>query len=132
MAVLTNKPIQPSLEICTALGLAPYFSVISGGNSFASKKPDPEGLRSIMRGANAKPEETLMVGDSEVDVLTARAAGAWSLGCRYGLSPHTIEAMREQGLVDAVVDTPSDWPRALGRSSYSGGYSTRVGASDGF
>jgi phosphoglycolate phosphatase len=114
MAVLTNKPVNPSREICAALGLAPYFTAIYGGNSFATKKPDPEGLRQLMREAGAEPEETLMVGDSEVDVLTARAAGAWSLGCRYGLSPHTIDAMREERLVDAVVDTPAEWARALG------------------
>jgi phosphoglycolate phosphatase len=114
MAVLTNKPVNPSREICAALGLAPYFTTIYGGNSFATKKPDPEGLLQLMREANARPEETLMVGDSDVDVLTARAAGAWSLGCRYGLSPHSIEAMRDDNLVDAVVDTPADWPAALG------------------
>lgn len=114
MAVLTNKPVVPSREICAALGLTPYFSAIYGGNSFATKKPDPEGLRQLMREAGARPEETLMVGDSEVDVLTARAAGAWSLGCRYGLSPHTIDAMREERLVDVIVDTPADWAQALG------------------
>jgi phosphoglycolate phosphatase len=113
MAVLTNKPIVPSREICAALGLAPYFFAIYGGNSFATKKPDPEGLRQLMREAGARPEETLMVGDSEVDVLTARAAGAWSLGCRYGLSPHTIDAMRDERLVDAIVDTPADWVSCL-------------------
>ena len=117
MAVLTNKPVVPSKEICAALGLAPYFFSIRGGNSFATKKPDPEGLRQLMREADVRPEETLMVGDSEVDVLTARAAGAWSLGCRYGLSPHTIDAMREGGLVDAVVDTPEDWVPALGHTN---------------
>ena len=114
MAVLTNKPVNPSREICAALGLTPYFSAIYGGNSFATKKPDPEGLRQLMREAGAGPEETLMVGDSEVDVLTARAAGAWSLGCRYGLSPHTIDAMREERLVDVIVDTPEEWAQALG------------------
>ena len=114
MAVLTNKPVNPSREICAALGLATYFPTIYGGNSFPTKKPDPEGLLQLMREAHAGPQETLMIGDSEVDVLTARAAGTWSLGCRYGLSPHTIDAMREAGLVDAVVDTPGDWPRALG------------------
>jgi phosphoglycolate phosphatase len=114
MAVLTNKPVKPSLEICAALGLASYFFAIYGGNSFATKKPDPEGLRQLMREAGVGPEETLMVGDSEVDILTARAVGAWSLGCRYGLSPHTIDAMRDEGLVDVIVDTPAEWAQALG------------------
>ena len=48
MAVLTNKPIGPSLAICEALGLSPYFFRIYGGNSFASKKPDPEGLLALI------------------------------------------------------------------------------------
>ena len=120
MAVLTNKPIHPSQEICAALGLTPYFHAIYGGNSFATKKPDPEGLRQLMREAEAEPDETLVIGDSEVDILTARAAGAWSLGCRYGLSPHTIDAMREARLVDAIVDSPAEWPLALGYVSVTG------------
>ncbi len=114
MAVLTNKPVHASREICAALGLTPWFFAIYGGNSFATKKPDPEGLRRLMHEAGARPEETLMIGDSEVDILTAKAAGAWSLGCRYGLSAHTIDAMREAALVDAIVDTPVEWPHALG------------------
>ena len=114
LAVLTNKPVRPSLEICEALGLSAYFSTIYGGNSFATRKPNPEGLQQLMREAHASPRQTLMVGDSDVDVLTARAAGAWSLGCQYGLAPHTIDAMRDDGLVDAIVDTAADWPFALG------------------
>ena len=47
MAVLTNKPVRPAQAICEALGLAPYFLHIYGGNSFATKKPDPEGLLSL-------------------------------------------------------------------------------------
>ena len=55
-----------------------------------------------------------MVGDSDVDIRTAKAAGAWSLGCRYGLSPHTIAEMERQGLVDAAVDHAGEWVEALG------------------
>jgi phosphoglycolate phosphatase len=114
MAVLTNKPVHPSKEICAALGLGHFFFEIYGGNSFRTKKPDPAGLQQLMREARAEPGETLMIGDSEVDVLTARAAGAWSLGCSYGLSPHTIDAMREDRLVDAIVDEPAEWPLVFG------------------
>jgi phosphoglycolate phosphatase len=109
MAVLTNKPIHPSLAICEALGMSPYFFRVIGGNSFASKKPDPEGLRALMEEAGARPEETVMIGDSDVDVLTARNAGTWSLGCSYGLSPHTLEKVPP----DCLVDTPDEWPVAL-------------------
>ena len=109
MAVLTNKPIGPSLAICEALGLSPYFFRVYGGNSFPSKKPDPEGLLALMEEAGATAHETLMVGDSDVDILTARNAGVWSIGCSYGLSPHTLAAAAP----DCLVDSPADWPLAL-------------------
>jgi phosphoglycolate phosphatase len=114
MAVLTNKPVVPSRQICDALALTPSFSSIYGGNSFATKKPDPEGLRQLMVEASAAPEETLMIGDSSVDIQTARASGTWSLGCRFGLSPHTILQMETEGIVDAVVDSAEEWPAAIG------------------
>ena len=109
MAVLTNKPIYPSLAICEALGLSPYFFRIYGGNSFPTKKPDPEGLLALMKEAGVTAQETLMVGDSDVDMLTARNAGVWSIGCSYGLSPHTLETVPP----DCLVDSPADWPLAL-------------------
>lgn len=110
MSVLTNKPIGPSRAICEALELSPHFFRIYGGDSFATKKPDPVGLLALMQEAGARPEETLMVGDSDVDLLTAQRAGTWSLGCRYGLSPHTLENMP----ADVLVDTPYEWMEALG------------------
>jgi phosphoglycolate phosphatase len=109
MAVLTNKPIGPSLAICEALGLSPYFFRIYGGNSFATKKPDPEGLLALMRDAGVPAEETLMIGDSDVDIMTARNAGVWSMGCTFGLSPHTLAAVPP----DCLVDSPAEWPLAL-------------------
>lgn len=109
MAVLTNKPVRASVDICDGLGLSPYMFRIYGGNSFASKKPDPEGLNTIIREAEVAPGETLMVGDSSVDILTARRAGAWALGCRFGLSSHTVEDIP----ADCLVDAASEWAQAL-------------------
>jgi phosphoglycolate phosphatase len=111
-AVLTNKPVNPSRKICEALGLTPYFFEIIGGNSFATKKPDPEGLQALMRSAGVGPEETLMIGDSMVDVLTARNAGTAVIGCTYGLSSHTLETVNS----DCMVDAPLEWAAALGVS----------------
>jgi phosphoglycolate phosphatase len=113
MAVLTNKPIGPSLAICEALGLSPYFFRIYGGNSFPTKKPDPEGLHALIREAGVTAQETLMIGDSDVDILTARNAGAWSIGCTFGLSPHTLDAVPP----DCLVDSPAEWPLALAGDS---------------
>jgi phosphoglycolate phosphatase len=109
MAVLTNKPVRPAQDICAALGLAPYFLHIYGGNSFSTKKPDPEGLNALMAEARAKPEETVLIGDSHVDVLTARNAGAWAIGCTFGLSPESLTTTQP----DILVDSPADWTPAL-------------------
>jgi len=109
MAVLTNKPVRPAQDICAALGLAPYFMHIYGGNSFSTKKPDPEGLNSLMAEAGAAPEETVLIGDSHVDVLTARNAGAWAIGCTFGLAPESLTSAQP----DILVDSPKDWTAAL-------------------
>jgi len=115
MAVLTNKPVNPSREICAALGLSPYFFANYGGNSFGTKKPDPEGLLTLMSEARVllgnpdveqtPPEGVIMIGDSGVDVLTARAAGARCLGCSYGLSPEALVAAEP----DWIVDSATEW-----------------------
>jgi phosphoglycolate phosphatase len=121
MAVLTNKPVNPSREICSALGLAPFFFQNYGGNSFETKKPDPSGLLALIDEAAALlaarsssaaliPSEVVMIGDSDVDVLTARRCGARFLGCTFGLAPAALAAAEPE----ATVDHPSEWPAALG------------------
>jgi phosphoglycolate phosphatase len=109
MAVLTNKPVRPARAICEGLGMGSAFFRIYGGDSFPLKKPDPMGLRTIMDESGAAPEETLMVGDSKVDVQTARNAGTWSLGCQFGFGPQNLMEMPP----DLVVDTAYDWAEAL-------------------
>ena len=110
MAVLTNKPVGPSQAICKHFGLERFFFANYGGNSFGTKKPEPEGLLRLMAEARVAAGETVMIGDSHVDVETARAAGTRALGCRYGLSPETLAAARP----DAMVESAAEWPGALG------------------
>jgi phosphoglycolate phosphatase len=112
MAVLTNKPVRPARGICEGLGLAGYFLHIYGGDSFPQKKPDPFGLRSLMEETGTTPEETVMIGDSQVDVQTARNAGTWSLGCSFGFGPHTLEVTPP----DVLVDSAAEWTQALNPS----------------
>ena len=109
MAVLTNKPVRPARGICEGLGLANYFLHIYGGNSFPTKKPDPAGLRSLMEETGSSPEETVMIGDSMIDIQTARNAGAWALGCSFGYGPHDLE----QSPPDVLVDSAAEWTEAL-------------------
>jgi phosphoglycolate phosphatase len=92
MAVLTNKPVRISVRILDAMGLSKYFRSIYGGNSFETKKPDPLGARTILRELGAEPHETLLVGDSEVDVQTARNAGTLAAAVNYGFGVHDRRA----------------------------------------
>jgi phosphoglycolate phosphatase len=88
MAVLTNKPVKISVRILEALGLATYFRAIYGGNSFESKKPDPRGANTIVSEFAASPRETMLIGDSEVDVQTARNARMIAVAVNYGFGVH--------------------------------------------
>jgi len=109
LAVLTNKPVRVSQHILAGLGLADNFFQVYGGNSFETKKPDPFGANKLMREAGATAEATVMVGDSAVDILTARNAGMWSVGVTYGFAPQTLE----QAPPDVLVDTPAELAEAL-------------------
>jgi phosphoglycolate phosphatase len=104
LAVLTNKPVNPSRAIVEALGLGQFFSQIYGGNSFATKKPDPEGARKLLEESGVKAEQTAIVGDSHVDVRTGRNAGLRTLGVTYGFAPHTLEAEAPDVLVDSAAE----------------------------
>jgi len=104
MAVLSNKPVRPSQDIVQALGLGDYFVRIYGGNSFATKKPDPLGAGTILHETGVAPEEALMIGDSSIDVLTGRNAGMWTCGVTYGFAPQTLEEVAP----DVLVETPRE------------------------
>jgi phosphoglycolate phosphatase len=104
MAVLSNKPVGPSRAIVEALGLGGFFAQVYGGNSFATKKPDPEGARKLLDESGVQPEHAAIVGDSHVDVETGRNAGMWTIGVRYGFAPHTLE----QATPDVLVDSPQE------------------------
>jgi phosphoglycolate phosphatase len=101
MAVLSNKPVIPSRAIVEALGLGTFFMQIYGGNSFATKKPDPEGARKLLDEVGVRPEEAVIVGDSHVDVETGRNAGLWTVGVNYGFAPHSLQEASPDVLVDA-------------------------------
>jgi phosphoglycolate phosphatase len=110
MAVLSNKPVVPSRQIVQALGLGDFFVCVYGGNSFTTKKPDPLGVRTIMQETGVAADETLIIGDSAVDVLTGRNAGLWTCGVMYGFAPHSLE----QAPPDVLVESPRELGELLG------------------
>jgi phosphoglycolate phosphatase len=91
LAVLTNKPVRISRLIVEGLGLGELFFQVYGGNSFAEKKPSPVGVEALMRESGIGPGRTVMIGDSGVDVRTARNAGITAVGVAFGFQPGALE-----------------------------------------
>ena len=110
LAVLSNKPVNPSRAIVEALGLQPYFVQVYGGNSFPTKKPDPLGARKLLEETRCRPEETVIIGDSANDVLTGRNAGLWTCGVMYGFAPQTLDMTPP----DVVVETTEELGQLFG------------------
>ena len=104
MTVLSNKPVHPSRAIVQALGLSQFFLHVYGGNSFPTKKPDPEGARSLLKETKTRGQDAVIIGDSSVDVLTGRNAGIWTCGVTYGFAPHTLC----EAPPDVVLDKPNE------------------------
>ncbi|MBV8819772.1 MAG: HAD-IA family hydrolase [Acidobacteriaceae bacterium] len=100
LAILTNKPVRISNQIVRNLGVGDHFFRVYGGNSFDQKKPNPVGIETLMQETNSSREQTMMVGDSAVDVLTARNAQVGACGVTYGFQPETLQAEPPDLLVD--------------------------------
>ena len=92
LAVLTNKPGDMSRAILAGLGVSSRFARILGGGDVPGRKPDPAGLLRLMEETGAGAGETVLVGDSAVDVRTGRAAGVRTVGVTFGLDPESLEA----------------------------------------
>ncbi len=100
LAVLTNKPVRISNQIVSGLGVGDHFFRVYGGNSFDRKKPDPVGIEALIAESGLGRERTVMIGDSSVDILTARNAGVRACGVTYGFQPETLIDPRPDILVD--------------------------------
>jgi phosphoglycolate phosphatase len=108
MAVLTNKPVRMSRAIVDALGVAPHFERVYGGNSFEQKKPHPIGIETLLAECDAARDRTMMVGDSGVDIRTARNAEVRACGVTYGFQPESLTAHPPDLLIDRIEQL-ADW-----------------------
>jgi phosphoglycolate phosphatase len=112
MAVLTNKPVRFSRALVDGLGLGQHFFQVYGGNSFEQKKPHPVGIETLLAECGAARDQTVMVGDSAVDVQTARNANVMACGVTWGFQPETFAAYPP----DFLVDRPEELAeRVIGR-----------------
>ena len=110
LACVTNKPLAFARELLRAKGLAPFFSQVFGGDSFARSKPDPLPLIETCKALGTAPAGTLMVGDSQNDALAARAAGCPVALVTYGYNHG--EPVRDVD-ADAHIDRLDDLPARL-------------------
>lgn len=101
-AVLSNKPGDFTRAILDGLGIARRFRRVYGGGDFPERKPDPAGLLRILDEAGAPPAEAAMVGDSDIDVMTGRAAGVLTVGVSYGFDPESLRSTPPDMMVDAL------------------------------
>ena len=107
LAVLTNKPAAPSTQILEGTGLLAFFHQVVAGDGRWGRKPSTQGLHWLMTQAAVTSETTLLVGDSIVDLQTARAAGVAICLARYGfgfdsIPPHELTPQ------DRMIDTPTE------------------------
>jgi phosphoglycolate phosphatase len=97
VAILTNKPLAPSMRILEGLGIRDLFSQVIGGDGPWPRKPDPAGLHALMREAGAAVNTTLLVGDSPIDHETAARAGVRCCLVSFGYSPDGFPRERLRG-----------------------------------
>lgn len=109
LAVLTNKPLGPSIGILEALGLRGFFTRIIGGDSEHGRKPDPAGLLALR--ALSPGAQTVMVGDSPADWKAAQAANVPFIFARYGFGAGKFGSTPPGAAV--VIDHPRELDHAL-------------------
>lgn len=111
LAVLTNKPQHHTERVLDGLELSSYFQSIVGGDTLFGRKPDPAGLRHVIATAGATASSTVLVGDSAIDLRTARAAGVRICLVRYGFGfPLAVPELAGD---ESIADTPEDIPRLI-------------------
>jgi phosphoglycolate phosphatase len=107
LAVLTNKPRELSEAILLGLGLDAFFGQVLGGDGPHARKPDPGGLRRLIGDFDVSPEDTLLVGDSKIDLRTARAAGTSIALARYGFGFGDVPRDQLKG-DELLIDAPDE------------------------
>ena len=117
-AICTNKPEAITRQVLDGLDIAGHFDVVIGGDTLPRNKPDPLPLRTTLKRLGVSPEQSLMVGDSAIDVAMAHAAGVDVAFVTFGYGP----APREPQVADFVVDDVAELPaliagRATGRAA---------------
>ncbi len=104
LAILSNKPIEPSMTILEGLKVRDRFVQVYGGDSFEQKKPHPMGIEQILRDTGVAKARALMVGDSRIDITTGQNARVATCGVTYGLASDTLLGLEPDFLIHRFTD----------------------------
>lgn len=107
LCVCTNKLTRLSVALLDALGLLGRFAAVVGPDQASARKPDAAHLLEAVRRAGGDPGRAILVGDSQTDVLTARAAGAPCVIVSFGYTEIAPDALGADVLVDAFSEVPA-------------------------
>jgi len=104
LAILTNKPVRISKLILDGLGVASLFAQVYGGNSFEHKKPHRIGIDTLRTELTVEAAATWMIGDTYIDVQTARNAGVAACGVKWGFRPETFKEFPPDLLIGSMTE----------------------------
>jgi phosphoglycolate phosphatase len=116
VAICTNKPEALARELLTRLGILDSFAAMLGADSLHVRKPDPEHLLETVRRAGGNPTQCLLVGDSDTDRNTSKAAGLPSILVTFGPSGDDMAALAPEALLERYSDLPDLVEQLLGKA----------------
>lgn len=114
VGICTNKPEALADQLLQSLGVRDDFASLIGADTLSVRKPDPEPLREAARRAGGDPARTLLVGDSDTDRNTARAAGVPSVLVTFGPAGDDMAALAPEALLERYEDLPGLVARLIG------------------
>ena len=114
VAICTNKPEALAHTLLTRLGVRDAFGAMVGADTLAMRKPDPEHLFETARRAGGDPALCLLVGDTNTDRETARAAGVPCILVSFGPSGDDMAALAPEALLNHYDDLPDIVTRLIG------------------
>jgi phosphoglycolate phosphatase len=115
VAICTNKPEALAELLLTRLGVRDAFEAMLGADSLSVRKPDPEHLLETARRAGGDPAQCVLIGDSDTDRNTAKAAGVPCVLVTFGPSGEDMAALEPEALLDDFADLPSVVERLIGK-----------------
>ena len=113
----TNKPKALAELLLTRLGVRDAFGAMLGADSLDVRKPDPEHLFETARRAGGDPAQCVLIGDSDTDRKTAKAAGVPCVLVTFGPSGEDMAALEPEALLDDFADLPEVIERLIGKTA---------------